>query len=70
MEVSGTIVNFNRGAAFFYFRRDGEAGCGAEGGGTEEVCMFRPNRLHVDGQKIPASKIKTVEAVGKVGEIN
>lgn len=55
-EVSGKIVNFNRGLGFFSFVKDG----------TEQICMFRPNKILVDGQKIPASKIKNVEQLNKV----
>jgi len=55
IQISGQVVSFNRGAGFIQFPHEGKA----------EVCLFRPNRLYVDGEKIPAGKIKTLEGIGK-----
>ena len=56
LEVVGSVVSYNRGAGFLQFSLDG----------ADEVCLFRPNKLVVDGQKVPAGKIKTFEGLSKV----
>ena len=55
-QVCGTVLSFNRGAGFLKFNLHGK----------ENICLFRPNRLFIDGQKVPASKIKTIDGVSKV----
>jgi len=55
LEVVGSVVSYNRGAGFLQFSLDG----------ADEVCLFRPNKLVVDGQKVPAGKIKTFEGLSK-----
>ena len=59
IEVSGKLFHFNKGAAFFSFRRDGIQG--------EQICLFRPNKIIVDKQKLGASNFKSVDAIAKVG---
>ena len=58
IEVSGKLFHFNKGAAFFSFRRDGIQG--------EQICLFRPNKIIVDKQKLGASNFKSVDAIAKV----
>ena len=57
MEVQGKLFHFNKGAAFFSFHHDG----------GEHVCLFRPNKIIIDKQKLGASNFKSVEAIAKVG---
>ena len=59
IEVSGKLFHFNKGAAFFSFRHDGIQG--------EQICLFRPNKIIVDKQKLGASNFKSVDAIAKVG---
>jgi hypothetical protein len=56
LEVSGTVIHFNKGAAFLQFREEGG------GGGT---CLFRPNRLLVNGRRLTTSQLRTVESIGQ-----
>ena len=56
-EVVGTVISFNRGAGFLQFELEGVKG---------EVCLFRPNRLVVNGTKVPAGRLKTLEGVSQV----
>jgi len=56
VEVSGPILSFNRGVAFLSFSLDGQ----------EEIAMFRPNRLYIDGEKVPSNKVKTLEGLSTV----
>ena len=56
LEVSGHICHFNKGAAFFKFSKDGE----------EQICLFRPNKIVVDGQKIGASVFKSIDTISKI----
>ena len=58
LEVVGTVINFNRGAGFVEVTASD---------GSREICLFRPNKLIVDGQKVPSSKLKTVEGLQEVG---
>ena len=58
IEVSGKLFHFNKGAAFFSFRRDGIQG--------EQICLFRPNKIIIDKQKLGASNFKSVDAIAKV----
>jgi hypothetical protein len=57
LEISGTVIHFNKGAAFLQFREEGEGG-----GGT---CLFRPNRLLVNGRRLTTSQLRTVESIGQ-----
>ena len=59
IEVSGKLFHFNKGAAFFSFHRDGSQG--------EQICLFRPNKIIIDKQKLGASNFKSVDAIAKVG---
>jgi hypothetical protein len=56
MEVSGKLFHFNKGAAFFSFHHDG----------SDHVCLFRPNKILIEKQKLGASNFKSVESIGKV----
>ena len=58
IEVSGKLFHFNKGAAFFSFHRDGSQG--------EQICLFRPNKIIIDKQKLGASNFKSVDAIAKV----
>ena len=58
IEVSGKLFHFNKGAAFFSFHRDGCKG--------EQICLFRPNKIIIDKQKLGASNFKSVDAIAKV----
>ena len=63
--VSGKVIHFNKGAAFFRFTPSSSLNNG--GGGEEQgVCLFRPNKLYVDGQKLGASNFKSVETISAV----
>ena len=62
--VSGKVIHFNKGAAFFRFTPSSSLN---NGGGEEQgVCLFRPNKLYVDGQKLGASNFKSVETISAV----
>ena len=56
MEVQGRLFHFNKGAAFFSFQHEGR----------DQVCLFRPNKIIVQRQKLGASNFKSVEAISKV----
>ena len=56
LTVTGEVLHFNKGAAFFRFTRQNK----------DEVCLFRPNKLFLDGQKLGASNFKSVEAISQV----
>ena len=60
--ISGKVIHFNKGAAFFRFTPSLNNGGGEEQG----VCLFRPNKLYVDGQKLGASNFKSVETISAV----
>ena len=61
LEVTGTVIHFNRGAAFFQFPA---AAVGDEEGGTDPAtCLFRPNRLLVGGRRPTTGQLKTVETI-------
>jgi hypothetical protein len=59
LEVSGTVIHFNKGAAFLQFREEGG------GGGAPATCLFRPNRLLVNGRRLTTSQLRTVESIGQ-----
>ena len=62
--ISGKVIHFNKGAAFFRFTPSSSLN---NGGGEEQgVCLFRPNKLYVDGQKLGASNFKSVETISAV----
>jgi hypothetical protein len=61
IEVSGKLFHFNKGAAFFSFHRDGSQG--------EQICLFRPNKIIIDKQKLGASNFKSVDAIAKVMKV-
>ena len=54
--VTGQVIHFNKGAAFFRFTKQNK----------DEVCLFRPNKLFIDGQKLGASHFKSVEAISQI----
>ena len=56
MEVTGKLFHYNKGAAFFRFVKDGK----------EDVCLFRPNKIFVDKQKLGASNFKSIDAISKI----
>ena len=56
IEVTGVLFHFNKGAAFFRFNY----------GGKEETCLFRPNKLYLNKQKLGASNFKSLETISKV----
>jgi hypothetical protein len=58
LEVTGTLIHFNRGAAFFQFQDD-------RAGGGSAICLFRPNRLLVAGRRLTTAHLKTVESIGQ-----
>ena len=60
VEATGTVLHFNKGAAFFRFLEPG-ATAGEPAGG---ICLFRPNRLLVGGRRLTTSQLKTVESIG------
>ena len=63
--VSGKVIHFNKGAAFF--RLTPSSSSLNNGGGEEQGgCLFRPNKLYVDGQKLGASNFKSVETISAV----
>jgi len=59
MEVTGKLFHYNKGAAFFRFVKDGK----------EDICLFRPNKIFVDKQKLGASNFKSIDAISKVMEV-
>jgi len=58
MEVSGTVIHFNKGAAFLQFQEEGA-------GGRLATCLFRPNRLLVEGRRLTTGQLRTVESIGQ-----
>ena len=56
--VSGKLFHFNKGAAFLTFSHDACQG--------EQICLFRPNKIIIDNQKLGASNFKSVDAIAKV----
>lgn len=56
VEVTGTVIHFNKGAAFFRFQ---------EAGGVMATCLFRPNRLLVAGRRLTTGQLKTAAAIGQ-----
>ena len=56
--VSGKLFHFNKGAAFLTFSHDACQG--------EQICLFRPNKIIIDNQKLSASNFKSVDAIAKV----
>ena len=56
IEVTGQLYHYNKGAAFFRFNKNG----------AEETCLFRPNKLYIDQQKLGASNFKSLEAISRV----
>jgi hypothetical protein len=63
VEATGIVLHFNKGAAFFKFE---------DAKPEPAVCLFRPNRLLVDGRRLTTGQLKTVESIGQflaVGDI-
>ena len=56
--VYGEVFHFNKGAAFFRFSHNNDR--------NAEICLFRPNKLYVDGQKLGASHFKSVSTIGNI----
>jgi len=56
LEVSGKICHFNKGAAFFQFQHDRQ----------DQICLFRPNKIFIDGQKMGASVFKSIDTINKI----
>ena len=67
-KIVGRVVSFNRGVGFLEFDLGAEDGGREEEEGGKEVCLFRPNRLVVNGTKVPAGKFKTPEGVAQVSK--
>ena len=55
--VSGEVFHFNKGAAFFRFSHNNR---------NAEICLFRPNKLYLDGQKLGASHFKSVATISNI----
>ena len=56
-EVSGTVIHFNKGAAFFQFQAEG---------GTAAICLFRPNRVLINGRRLTTGQLKSVDTIGQL----
>ena len=56
IEVNGELFHFNKGAAFFRFNHENK----------EEICLFRPNKLYLNKQKLGASNFKSIETISRI----
>ena len=54
--VAGELISFNKVTAFFRFQQPGADN-------NDHVCLFRPNKLYVEGQKLGASHFKSVATI-------
>lgn len=58
ISVSGSLFHFNKGSAFFRFHDKDD--------GSEQICLFRPNKILINKQKMGASNFQSIEAISKL----